>query len=203
MQPYTDETLILGRRNYGEADLVLTVLTKEHGKITALAKGIRKSTSKLGQGTDLFSYSKLQLTPGKGEMLILTGAQRVGGAIEVKDLLHMTALSTIAEGIERMTEGGMGLDSTVFSLVQKSFENGSKEKSPYKTVIWFFQRLFSAMGIGLQVFECVDCGEKLQPVPALLGHSRRRSFMSTLPGNRGSSGFIKFLESSPASSQKG
>jgi len=51
MPTYSDEGIVLRRIDYGEADRILTVLTLEHGKIGVIARGVRKSQSRLASRT--------------------------------------------------------------------------------------------------------------------------------------------------------
>ena len=53
MRSITSETLILRGRDYGEADRILVLLTKEAGKLSAIAKSVRKPNSKLKASTQL------------------------------------------------------------------------------------------------------------------------------------------------------
>jgi len=68
MPTYSDEGIVLRRIDYGEADRILTVLTLEHGKIGVIARGVRKSQSRLASRTDLFTRSRMQLARGRGEL---------------------------------------------------------------------------------------------------------------------------------------
>ena len=77
MPTYSDEGIVLRRIDYGETDRILTVLTLEHGKIGVIARGVRKSQSRLASRTDLFTRSRMQLARGRGELDVLTQAETV------------------------------------------------------------------------------------------------------------------------------
>ncbi len=62
---YKTEGIIIKRINYGEADKILTIFTKEHGKITAIAKGVRKLTSRKKGDLGLFNRCILYIARGK------------------------------------------------------------------------------------------------------------------------------------------
>ncbi len=62
---YKTEGIIIKRINYGEADKILTVFTREHGKVAVLAKGIRKLTSRKKGNLELFNRSLLYIARGK------------------------------------------------------------------------------------------------------------------------------------------
>jgi len=62
---YSSEGIILSRKNYGEADRILTVFSKNYGKVTLLAKGIRKLISKKRGHLEIFSEVKFSAVSGK------------------------------------------------------------------------------------------------------------------------------------------
>jgi DNA repair protein RecO len=67
--------VVLSRTDYGEADRILHFLTPDHGKITAIAKGVRKSKSKLAGGIELFSVSELSFIVGRSEIYTIISAR--------------------------------------------------------------------------------------------------------------------------------
>ena len=77
MHSYSDFGLVIKRHNLGEADKLVTLYTKEHGKITLKAKGVRKLTSKRAGSIDLFNYIKFHAVSGRGEIDILTEVENI------------------------------------------------------------------------------------------------------------------------------
>lgn len=75
MRPYNTQAIILRRTNYGEADRVLSILTPERGKISAIAKGVRKPKSKLAGGLELFAECDVIIMEGRGGMGLVTSAR--------------------------------------------------------------------------------------------------------------------------------
>lgn len=68
MKYLTSRAIVLSRINYGEADRILTVLTPDFGKLRLIAKGVRKSKSKLAGGVELFSVSQLTFIRGRSDI---------------------------------------------------------------------------------------------------------------------------------------
>ena len=62
---YSSEGFILGRRNFGEADRILALFTKDLGKISLIAKGVRKLTSRKRGGIEIFNKIKFAAVKGK------------------------------------------------------------------------------------------------------------------------------------------
>lgn len=73
--PWRTEAIILRRTNYGEADRILQLLTPERGKVSAIAKGVRRPKSKLAGGLELFAVSDLTIMEGRGDMGTVTSAR--------------------------------------------------------------------------------------------------------------------------------
>lgn len=89
MRAHKIEGIVLKRRNMGEADRILTVLSKEHGKITVKAPGVRRIPSRRSSHIELLNLSQLTLyKSSKNIMPILTEAQTLEDFSEVKSNLQ-------------------------------------------------------------------------------------------------------------------
>lgn len=73
--PYRTEAIILRRTNYGEADRVISLITPDRGKVSGIAKGVRKPKSKLAGGLELLAVCDLTLIEGRGNMALITSAR--------------------------------------------------------------------------------------------------------------------------------
>lgn len=67
---FTDQAIVLKRYNLGEADRLITLLTRNHGKLTVVAKGVRKLTSRKGGNLELFNHTVGFFVETKGLSLI-------------------------------------------------------------------------------------------------------------------------------------
>lgn len=101
--------IILRRIDYGEADRIITFLTKDFGKIRAIAKGVRKQKSKLAGGIELFSVSELYLIKGKGDIdtLVSTRLLKHYGVI-VTDLKRTETAYDMLKTINKVIEDNAG-----------------------------------------------------------------------------------------------
>jgi len=96
--------IVLSRVDYGEADRIITFLTNDAGKLTVIAKGVRRTKSKLAGAVELFSTSELVYVQGRGTMGTLVSARlikhygnivkQVDRTMAGYDLLKMLAKST-------------------------------------------------------------------------------------------------------------
>ena len=130
--------LVLREIKYGEADKILTLLTPEHGVITALAKGSLRLKNKLFSACGLFCYSEFTLFPGKN-MFTVDEAQ-------VKRVFH--GLSGTIEGMSLamyLTEVAQTLSPTgteadkLLRLLLNSLYLISEKKSPLPQIKAVFE----------------------------------------------------------------
>ncbi len=75
MNSYSDVGIVLKRLNLGEADKLVTFYTQRHGKVTAIARGLRRPTSKRAGSLELFNIVKSSFIKGKGELDTLAEVQ--------------------------------------------------------------------------------------------------------------------------------
>jgi DNA repair protein RecO (recombination protein O) len=109
-QLYRDDAVVLRTQKLGESDRIITLLTRRHGRVRAVAKGVRRTSSKFGARLEPFGHIELQLaapiTPRPGGTL-LTIAQveaiTLHGGRFLDDYPRYTAASAIAETAERLT----------------------------------------------------------------------------------------------------
>jgi len=116
MSNYKTEGVILKRSNYGEADRILTIYTKHYGKIRAIAKGVRKITSRKGGNLELFNHCVLFLARGRN-LDIVTEAQVVNSFSRLGDDLEKAAGAFyLVELIDQLTPDGQ-VNRQVFDLL--------------------------------------------------------------------------------------
>ncbi len=103
MRSYKTEAIIVKRRNFGEADRVLTVLTKNYGKIQVRAPGVRKITSRRSSHIELLNLSVLTLYRSfSASMPIVTEAQAQEEFLSIKNTLKKIGFAYyICELIDR------------------------------------------------------------------------------------------------------
>lgn len=100
---YKTEGIILKRTNFGEADRILTIYTKHYGKIRALAKGVRRITSRRGGNVELFNQVTLFLHQGKN--LDLLNEAQVVNSFKAwrRDLKKVAVAYYFAELVDKLT----------------------------------------------------------------------------------------------------
>jgi DNA repair protein RecO (recombination protein O) len=138
--------LILRRINYGEADRILTLLTRDFGKIALIAKGVRKEKSKLAGGIELMSESDISFIKGKGDVgtLVSTQLSRHFGNIHIH-LDRMRVASEFLKRIDAVTE--QDTNSDYYDLTIDMFVTMNTPEIPVELVqAWATMRLMFLMG---------------------------------------------------------
>ncbi len=102
---YRDEGVVLRTRKLGEADRIITLLTREHGQVRAVAKGVRRTSSRFGARLEPFSVVDLQLHIGRN-LDIVTQVDTLAphGRAICADYSLFTTGTAMVETAERLTE---------------------------------------------------------------------------------------------------
>lgn len=118
MPLYRDEAVVLRVHKLGEADRIVTLLTRRHGRVRAVGKGVRRTTSRFGARLEPGSYIDVQLhrrvpegqqtANGQRGLDLVTQSESLGsyGARLAGDYQRWTSASAICETAERLTEEG-------------------------------------------------------------------------------------------------
>lgn len=121
MQFIADEGFILKRKNFGEADRLLTIFTKENGKVTALAKGVRKITSRRGALLEPFNLIKFS-TVQSYSMKILTEVELKSSFEEKrKDLEDYKRIIITCELLDSLCAEDLRLDKVYSNLLNYAY----------------------------------------------------------------------------------
>lgn len=121
MRHFKTEGIIIKRRNYGEADRILTVLTKDFGKLSIKAAGVRKITSRRSAHIELLNHSSLNLYLGKG-MHVLTEVRMIEDHRLVKqDFAKVGLAYHMCELVDGLCPDNQE-NSTVFFLLKNALQ---------------------------------------------------------------------------------
>lgn len=118
---YSTEAVVLARRNYGEADRILTVFSKHYGKLRVVAKGIRRPTSRKKAALELFCHVKLFLAKGKNLDIVTEAETKDSFSRWRKDLTKVGVSYHLSELVIRLLPEHQE-HKEVFELLLKSFQ---------------------------------------------------------------------------------
>lgn len=144
------EAIILRRTDYGEADRILNLLTPT-GKMSAIAKGVRREKSKLAGGIELFAVTDLVVAQGKGSVGTVTSARLLKFYNHI--LRDLARLEFGYEAIRQTNRASEESPEPVwFDLLKLTFENlDDLEIDVRITATWFRLQLAILLGVGLNL----------------------------------------------------
>ncbi|MCL4387403.1 DNA repair protein RecO [Patescibacteria group bacterium] len=127
---YSSQGIVLARRNYSEADRILIVFSDTYGKLSLLAKGVRRPKSRKRAHIEIFNRIKFSASRGKA-LDIMTEAEIIDSFSDVKkDLKKVTVAYFFAEIIGRMTREGEKHEDVYLEL--QSFFERLRDKGSLK-----------------------------------------------------------------------
>jgi len=156
------EAVVLRHSDYGEADRLLTLYTRQLGKTRALAKGARKIASRKAGHIEPFTHVKLQLAKGR-DMLILTQADTVDAYQPLReDLILTSQASYVMELLDRFTYEDETESPSTFRLLTETLSRLASRSDPWLAIRYYEMRLLDHLGFRPQLFECANCGREIK-----------------------------------------
>jgi len=140
------KAIVLTRTDYGEADRILTLLTPDFGKVSAIAKGVRRPRSKLAGGLELLSISAVTVLPGKGDLGRLVSARMVHHFSRIIQDIDRTMLAySFLKLTNRVTEGMA--DKEYYQTLENALEALDDKEIPVPIIeSWFASQLLDISG---------------------------------------------------------
>lgn len=159
MPTYRDQAVVLRTTNLGEADRIITLLTREHGQVRAVAKGIRKTTSRFGARLDPLNLVDLQLHKGHN-LDTVTQVETVAafGAVAVADYSVWTLGQAMAETAEKLTDHAPATQQFLL-LVSGLRALVAGEHDPGMVCDAYMIRSMAVAGWGASFDNCALCDE--------------------------------------------
>ena len=166
MTLYRDEGVVLRVQKLGEADRIVTLLTKRHGRVRAVAKGVRRTRSKFGATVEPFSHVDLQLFAGRNlDIVVQTEGLTAFGEELVRDYGRYTAGTAVLETAERLTAEEREPSLRLFLLVVGALRaltgggrDGGEVRDPSLVLDAFLLRAMSVAGYAPALSDCARCG---------------------------------------------
>jgi DNA repair protein RecO (recombination protein O) len=158
---FRTEAIVLRRKDFGEADRILTLFTPEVGKIRVLAKGIRKARSRKAGHLDLYMRSHIMLAKGR-DMDIITQAETVEAYRPMReDLLRSTYGSYCIELLDKFTPEEAE-NKPMYELLAHALGWLSQTNNLPLTTRYYELQLLGMAGYQLELFRCVVNGETIK-----------------------------------------
>jgi DNA repair protein RecO (recombination protein O) len=155
------EAVVLRSMRYGEADRILHLYTPTRGRVSAIAKGVRKTRSRFGGRLEPFFHLRLVLHEGRSDLLTVTSAETVSPHARLREGgATLDAAARACDAVNRLFGEAEPSEPVWFLLVN---ELGLLERDPrhagHANQLAFRLKLLVAAGFAPQLSACAACGE--------------------------------------------
>jgi DNA repair protein RecO (recombination protein O) len=164
--PVKTEAVVLRSMRYGEADRILHLYTPNRGRVSAIAKGVRRARSRFGGRLEPFFRLNIELHEGRGELLTVTGAQTVDGHSRLRgDGRALDAAARACDAVGRLFETAephpavFNLLCRQLGLLDQRAGTTDRATSAWAAALAFRLKLLLAAGLAPQLGACASCGE--------------------------------------------
>jgi DNA repair protein RecO (recombination protein O) len=165
---YRVEAIVIGRREFGETDRIVTLFSRERGKQTVIAKGARKPTARSGPALEYFARGRYMLARGR-DLDVVTSAELLERPVQLEgNLSRLAHASHMAELTGKLAQEGQVFPA-VYELLRESLQSLRSEGDDLCTVRWFEIAVLAAVGYRLDLWTCASCQRELTQETNFLG----------------------------------
>ena len=155
MALYRDEAVVVRTYKLGEADRIVVLFTRDRGKVRAVAKGVRKTSSRFGSRLEPMSHVALQLYEGR-DLDTITQAESLEHFRELRDdLERITRASSMLEVVDHMTQEREP-NAKLYTMLVGALRTLATQDHPLVAPAFFF-KLLALEGLRPMVDACVIC----------------------------------------------
>jgi DNA repair protein RecO (recombination protein O) len=160
---FTTEALVIGSMRYGEADRIITLYTRDRGKLSAIAKGVRRTKSKVGGRLEPFSLVKASLRTGRGTLYTVVGVDTLRTFQGVREqLFRMDEGARLLTAVRHLFPGEEG-SVPAFNLLVRAVARLAESTDPQvaaAVVLATRLKLLALLGYAPEVGCCAHCGSE-------------------------------------------
>ncbi|MFZ9087976.1 MAG: DNA repair protein RecO [Pontimonas sp.] len=159
MPSLRDHAVVLRWHLLGESDRIVTLLTRHHGKVRAVAKGVRKTTSRIGARLEPFMWVDVQWSPGKS-LAIVQQVELIGGygAKLATNYDAFASAQAMVETADKLTEHEATTDQTL--LLVGGLRALAEGEHPHNLIVdSYLLRALSLAGWTPSVRDCAQTGQ--------------------------------------------
>lgn len=167
LHSYRVEAVVLRHLDWGEADRILTIFTRQHGKIRVIAKGVRKIRSRKAGHVEPFTRVTIQLSKARDFPIVTQAEMLDSHSLLREDLVLIGNASYVVELIDRFTYEE-GENVSLYTLLEQTLGRLSHpENFPDALLVlrYYEIRLLDYVGFRPELFHCVRCSEEIVPQP--------------------------------------
>jgi DNA repair protein RecO (recombination protein O) len=158
---YRDEAIVLRTQKLGEADRIVTLLTRQHGRVRGVARGVRKTTSRIGARLEPFSHVDVQMYEGRSlDTVNQVESIEAHGPRLSGDYARYTAGTAMLETAERLTPEEREPALSQYVLLVSGLRSLVAGEHDAELILdSYLLRSLSIAGWSPSFADCARCGE--------------------------------------------
>lgn len=159
-QSYKTEAIVLRKLRYGEADSILHLYSERHGRIGAIAKGVRRSKSRFGGRLEPFFRLELVLHEGRGDLATITSASTVSGYPQLREsAAALDSAAKVGDFVLRLLDD-RERNAPAYNLLTNMLGLLDSDPRAARTevALAFRAKMLLASGFSPELGSCVQCG---------------------------------------------
>jgi DNA repair protein RecO (recombination protein O) len=158
MTTLRDEAIVLRTYKLAESDRICVLLTREHGKVRAVAHGVRKTSSRLGGRMEVLDVVDVQLARGRSELMTVRQAQPLGAPAALRgDFGKLAAAMVLVEVADAATLEHLA-DPEYFEMTRRALRALETAEDPAIVTTAFLLKTLAHDGAAPVLDRCATCG---------------------------------------------
>ena len=158
---YKTEGIVLKSTEFEEADKIVTIYTKDYGKITAIAKGVRKIKSKFGSSLEILTHSVFLLYKGRNIDIVSQTEILESFFSTSKNVVKFAFAANCVEIVNKLTEE-REINIALFNLLKEILHGLRKANDPKLLALSFKWQTMSILGYRPSINRCCRCNKGVE-----------------------------------------
>ena len=158
---YKTEGIVLKSMEYEEADKIVTIFTKDYGKITAIAKGVRKTKSKFGSSLEILTHSVFLFYKGRNIDIVSQTEILESFFSTSKEVIKFAFAVNCVEMVNKLTEE-REINTGLFNLLKEVLHGLRKANDPKLLTLSFKWQTISLLGYRPSINHCCRCNKSVK-----------------------------------------
>ena len=158
---YKTEGIVLKSMEYEEADKIVTIYTKNYGKITAIAKGVRKTKSKFGSSLEILTHSNFLIYKGRNIDIVSQTEILESFFSTSKEVIKFAFAVNCVEVVNRLTEE-REINIGLFNLLKEVLHYLKESNDPKLQTLSFKWQTISILGYRPSLNHCCRCNKSVE-----------------------------------------
>ncbi|MDR3090136.1 MAG: DNA repair protein RecO [Desulfobulbaceae bacterium] len=179
-QVFSCQAIVLDQRNYGEADLIVSLFSRQFGRIQTIAKSARKSKRRFVNKLEIFTLLDVFLRPPRRGLALLEEAELVNSFVHIRQNIALYAAASLLREFLLITTHEGDADPELFALTLWALARFDQGADCRVVTAQFLSRFYEHIGYRPELEHCRQCGQTMTTGPSWLFNTARGGIICPL-----------------------